>query len=228
LDQQGFMLNLEYPLTTPLPAPIAAKMPAWMKKNDPQSAETTRRETAQIQTAREAAALVTALVEQYSGVLYRVSYSILRNATDAEDAVQETFLRVLRHQDSLAEIRDQRVWLVRIAWNISLDRKRRKKTRPEDDDIDDLARVLPADGFTAEEQAIGSQQKNRVLALMEKLPAKERQVLMLSAFEELSTAQIAKIVGTTESSIRSRLFRARKEMAQLMGRDLPTAKGGAQ
>jgi len=220
------MQSVEIQFATKPSAPFAAEIPLWMKKTARNSKMAA--ELALEASRREAAAMVTALVEQYSGVLYRVSYSILRNATDAEDAVQETFLRVLKHQDSLAEIRDQRVWLVRIAWNISLDRKRRKKTRPEDDDIDDLARVLPAPGITAEDAAIGSQQQSRVLALMEKLPAKERQVLLLSAFDELSTAQIAQIIGTTESSIRSRLFRARKEMATLLGRDLPPVKGGVR
>src|SRR3984885_8698199 len=88
-----------------------------------------------------------ALVDQYAGALYRVAYSVLRNPSDAEDAVQETFLRVLRHRDSLHEIRDQRVWLVRIVWNVALDRTRRAKTRPETDDVTELARVLPADGL---------------------------------------------------------------------------------
>jgi len=55
-----------------------------------------------------------ALVDQYAGALYRVAFSVLRNPTDAEDAVQEAFLRVLRHRDTLGEIRDHRVWLIRI------------------------------------------------------------------------------------------------------------------
>ena len=96
------------------------------------------------QRAKEAA--VAALVSQYAGTLYRVAYSVLRNAADAEDAVQEAFLRVLRHRETLDEVRDQRVWLIRIVWNIVLDRKRRAKTRPETDDVAELARVLPADG----------------------------------------------------------------------------------
>ncbi len=94
--------------------------------------------------AEEAA--VAGLVSQYAGTLYRVAYSVLRNAADAEDAVQEAFVRVLRHRETLAEVRDQRVWLIRIVWNVVLDRKRRMKTRPETDDVAELARVLPADG----------------------------------------------------------------------------------
>ena len=161
-------------------------------------------------------AAVAALVDQYAGALYRVAFSVLRNAADAEDAVQEAFLRVLRHRNSLDEIRDQRVWLIRIVWNIVLDRKRRAKTRPETDDVDELARVLPSAGLSAEQLAAAAQHHAHVLACVDQLPAKERQVLLLSAFQELSSVEIASILGITESSVRSRLFRARNLMAGLL------------
>ena len=161
-------------------------------------------------------AQVAALVTQYAGALYRVAYSVLRNSADAEDAVQEAFMRVLRHRDTLDEVRDHRVWLIRIVWNIVLDRKRRAKTRPETDDVAELARVLPCGGLSAEEIASAAQHHAKVLGCVEKLPAKERQVLMLSAFEELSSVEIAEVLGITESSVRSRLFRARILMAELL------------
>jgi RNA polymerase sigma-70 factor (ECF subfamily) len=159
-----------------------------------------------------------ALVEQYASTLFRVAFSVLRNNADAEDAVQEAFLRVLRHRDTLEEVRDQRVWLVRIVWNIVLDRKRRAKTRPETDDVSELARVLPATGLSAEDRAAAAQHHAHVLAHVDQLPAKEREVLMLSAFEELNSVEIASILGITESSVRSRLFRARNLMAGLLER----------
>jgi len=159
-----------------------------------------------------------ALVDQYATTLYRVAFSVLRNAADAEDAVQEAFLRVLRHRDTLEEVRDHRVWLIRIVWNIVLDRKRRAKTRPETDDISDLARVLPATGLSADERAAAAQHHARILELVDRLPAKEREVLVLSAFEELNSVEIAEVLRITESSVRSRLFRARNLMAELLQR----------
>jgi RNA polymerase sigma-70 factor (ECF subfamily) len=159
---------------------------------------------------------IAALVDEYAGTLYRVAYSVLRNAADAEDAVQETYLRVLRHRDTLSEIRDARVWLVRIVWNVVLDRKRRSKTRPETDDVSELARVLPAAGLTAEERVAGAEHHASVLRAVEQLPAKEREVLILSAFEELSSVEIAQVLGTTESTVRSRLFRARNLLSPLL------------
>ncbi len=164
----------------------------------------------------DAGVVIAALVEQHAGTLYRVAYSVLRNSADAEDAVQEAYLRVLRHRDELSEIRDHRVWLVRIVWNVVLDRKRRTKTRPETDDVADLARMLPAGGLTAEERVASAQHHETVLRAVEQLPEKERRVLMLSAFEELSSVEIASVLGTTESTVRSRLFRARNLMAGLL------------
>jgi RNA polymerase sigma-70 factor (ECF subfamily) len=161
-------------------------------------------------------AAVAALVDEYASTLYRVAYSVLRNAADAEDAVQEAFIRVLRHRETLGEVRDHRVWLIRIVWNVVLDRKRRVKCRPETDDVSELARVLPSDGLSAEEIASAAEHHARVLACVEQLPAKEREVLHLSAFEELSSVEIASVLGISESSVRSRLFRARNLMAELL------------
>ena len=93
--------------------------------------------------------------------------------------VQETYLRVLRHRDSLGEIRDPRVWLVRIVWNVVLDRKRRAKTRPETDDIADLARLLPASGLTSEERVASAQHHEHVMRAVVRLPEKEQRVLLL-------------------------------------------------
>ena len=123
---------------------------------------------------------------------------------------------MLRHRDTLGEVRDHRVWLIRIVWNIVLDRKRRAKTRPETDDVADLARVLPSKGLSAEELAAAAQHHAHVLACVDQLPEKERQVLVLSAFEELTSVEIAAVLDITESSVRSRLFRARNLIAGLL------------
>src|SRR6201996_8798850 len=70
-----------------------------------------------------------AIVDAYSTLLFRVAHSVLRSRTEAEDVVQDVFIRLLEHRRSLSTVRDMRVWLIRIAWNLALDRKRRK--RPE-------------------------------------------------------------------------------------------------
>ena len=168
---------------------------------------------------QDAHAQVTALVEEYSATIYRVAYSVTRNAADAEDVVQETFLRVLRHSEKLTEVRDYRVWLVRIAWNLVLDRKRRAKTRPQTDDFEEVARVLPAGDLSAEKMVITGQRYSRILHLIDTLPHNEREVLLLSAVKELSTVEIALVLKTTESTIRSRLYRARHALAAMLEKE---------
>lgn len=159
---------------------------------------------------------IASLVQQYAQQLYRVAFSVMRNAAEAEDAVQDTFLRVLKNKNKLPEVRDARVWLVRITWNVVLDRKRRSKVRPETDDIADLERTLPCIGPGGEAATIGAAEYRRILGLIDTLPSKERQALLLSAVEELSTAEIASVLATSESSVRSRLFRARLLLGKLL------------
>jgi RNA polymerase sigma-70 factor (ECF subfamily) len=162
---------------------------------------------------------IAGLVAEYSTALYRVAFSVTRNAAEAEDAVQEAFLRVLKHESRLAEIRDYRVWLVRIVWNIVLDKKRRAKTRPENEDLADHARGLASCDRPADDAFISSQEESRILALIDCLPRREREALLLSAVQELTTAEIAATLGTTESSIRSRIFRARRELSVLLEKE---------
>ncbi len=168
-----------------------------------------------VQTASSDQAIA-CLVRQYAQQLYRVAFSVMRNTAEAEDAVQETFLRVLKNKNKLPEVRDARVWLVRITWNVVLDRKRRSKVRPETDDIADLVRTLPCIGPGGEAATIATAEYRRILGLIDTLPSKERQVLLLSAVEELTTTEIASILATSQSSVRSRLFRARLLLGKLL------------
>ena len=158
-----------------------------------------------------------ALVETYASLLFRVAHSILRNPAESEDVVQDVFLKVIEHQHSLPNIRDMRIWLVRIAWNLALDRRRR--IRP--DQMDDIfAQSLVASETPADEAMDEAQRMATVLREMERLPKKERQVLLLSALDELSTAETAAIVGRTESAVRALLFRARMRLRTRLQKEL--------
>jgi RNA polymerase sigma-70 factor, ECF subfamily len=159
-----------------------------------------------------------ALVEPYSALLFRVVHSVLRNTTEAEDVVQDVFVRVLEHRNALPDVRHMRTWLVRIAWNLALDRRRR--IRP--DQMDDLfAHSLAGSNVPADKALHEAQRMNAVLREIEKLPKSERNVLLLSAIEELGTTEIAAILGKTESGTRALLSRARTRLRQRL------EKGGA-
>jgi RNA polymerase sigma-70 factor, ECF subfamily len=151
------------------------------------------------------------LVRDHSALLYRVALSVLRNTAEAEDVVQDVFVRVLQHQAQLSGIAEVRPWLVRITWNLALDRRRRIRPDQMDEIFADglVAPALPADQALTEAHHI-----RQVLAAMERLPKSERQALLLSAMDELSTAEIATVIGKSESSVRSLLFRARTHLRE--------------
>ncbi len=154
------------------------------------------------------------LVETYSALLFRVAFSVVRSRAEAEDVVQDVFVRVLEHRSALPAIRDTRVWLVRIAWNLALDRRRR--IRPEQMD-DSFAAGLIAPNLAADQVLNEAQRIRAALDKIERLPRAERQVLLLSALEELGTAEIAQVMRKSESAVRALLFRARTRLrAQLI------------
>ena len=154
------------------------------------------------------------LVAQYSSLLFRVAHSVLRSRAEAEDVVQDTFVRVLEHERkahrrTLDPIRDMRVWLIRITWNLAIDRRRR--IRP--DQMDDLfAETLIAKNLPADQALDEAQRMKSVLRELDRLPQKERQILLLSALDELGTAELAAVTGRSESAVRALLFRARTRL----------------
>jgi RNA polymerase sigma-70 factor, ECF subfamily len=158
---------------------------------------------------------LTSLVETYSGLLFRVAYYVLRGRSEAEDVVQDAFVRVIEHRHSLPAVRDMRVWLVRIAWNLAIDRRR--GVRPEQFD-QSFAESLVAKSVPADEALDEAQRLKSVLCEMERLPKGERHVLLLSAIEELDTTEMAKVLGKSESAVRALLFRARTRLRERLER----------
>ena len=137
--------------------------------------------------------------------------SILRNPAEAEDVVQDTFVRVLQHQAKLSTLREPRVWLIRIAWNLALDRQRRN--RPEQ--IDELfAQTLVAPNTPTDIALDETRRITATLREIDLLPKKEREVLLLVALEEISNTEIAQVLGKSESAVRALLFRARTRLRE--------------
>lgn len=154
------------------------------------------------------------MVETYSTLLFRVAHSVVRNPHEAEDIVQDTFVRVLQHRQSLPAVRELRLWLVRVAWNLALDRRRR--IRP--DQMDDLfAGTIAANSASADRAYSDTQQLRTVLHEIDRLPKPERHALLLSAVDEMGTADIAAVLGKSESAVRALIFRARTRLKQRCG-----------
>ncbi len=148
-------------------------------------------------------------VREHARLVYRVAYSVLRNHHDAEDATQETFVRVLRYRRKLAGVRDARTWLARIAWRVAVGRKRRVAEVALHDAGDKTTRIRSL-AIAADEVVLSGEMKEFLETLIAALPAKLRDPLTLSTLEEMSPGDIAEVLGINQAAVRSRLFRARQ------------------
>jgi len=151
---------------------------------------------------------VESVVCEHARFVFKVAYSILRNVEDAEDVVQETFLRVHRSGE-LPNVREVRPWLARIAWRVALDR-----VHPRQEVA--LGPMMEA-GFqahakeTGAEQLLVEQEQVELLhRLIVTLPEELRHALVLSTVEEMNSVEIGKVLGIPETTVRTRLFRARQ------------------
>ena len=153
-----------------------------------------------------AATDVEALVREHARFVYRVAYSVLRNPQNAEDAVQETFLRVWKNRGKLAEVRDARLWLARIAWRVAVDRV---KQRPEQA-LEEMVSEPPSGEEPADERLAGEQLRRLMQTLVAGLPPELREVVALSTAQEMTSSDMAEVLGIPESTVRTRLFRARQ------------------
>jgi RNA polymerase sigma-70 factor (ECF subfamily) len=160
--------------------------------------------------------LLEAAVRNHSRLVYRIAYSVLRDHADAEDATQETFLRVLRYEKKFARVDDPKAWLARIAWRLAVERRQkvvRACARAEHSEVE-----LPSSNAGAE-QILLEQERGALLdRLIEALPEELRDPLVLSALGEMSAREVAAVLGISEAAVRSRSFRARQILKEkLMG-----------
>jgi RNA polymerase sigma-70 factor (ECF subfamily) len=156
--------------------------------------------------AQSEAEQVEAVVREHARFVYQVAYAVLRHPQEAEDAAQETFIRVWKHAKELAGVLNQRAWLARIAWRAACDRRRKHAVVTGDEGLQELA----ADGASAEECLMRSQQIALLERMIATLPGDLRETLILSTVEEMTSVEIAEVLDIPESSVRVRLLRARQ------------------
>lgn len=163
-----------------------------------------------------------AAVREHARLVFRIAYSVLRNHHDAEDATQEAFMRTLRYRRKFEGVRDSKSWLARIAWRVAVERgKRRPEISLSDSETAEAAVELRSQLASAEDTVMGRELGTLLESLISALPEHLRDALRLSTIEELAPAEIAEILETSESSVRSRLFRAR----QILKEKLATLDG---
>jgi len=147
------------------------------------------------------------LVERQSRFLFRVAYAVVRNAHDAEDVVQETFLKLYR-TGAWERMQNERAFLARSAWRMAL---AKRSARPAADPDCTASR---ASGRSPEDTAIAADWSSTVHRLIDALPESLRRPLALSAVQELTSREIAGIMGIREGTVRSRILRARQILCE--------------
>ena len=144
---------------------------------------------------------------------FRVAYGVLRHAADAEDVAQEALLKAYRNFGRLRERAKFRGWLVRIAFRMALDRWRSVKRR-EKRETPGAQPESSAVGPTVEELAASSEFQARLERAMEELPEKFRLVVLLAGIQGYTLDEIAGMLGIPMGTVKSRLFFARRKLAE--------------
>jgi RNA polymerase sigma-70 factor (ECF subfamily) len=164
----------------------------------------------------------TVLVERQSRFVFRVAYAVLLNSHDAEDAVQETFLKLYRN-GGWQHVGNERAFLARVAWRVAVDRRRSSNpSAPAGESEVELPSLNPG----PEQTLVAANQHALVHSMIDALPDELRLPLVLSAADELNSREIAAVLGIPEGTVRTRLQRAlqvlRQRLANLNTRNQET------
>jgi RNA polymerase sigma-70 factor (ECF subfamily) len=144
---------------------------------------------------------------------YRVARGVLRNSADAEDVAQEAMLRAYRQFERLRDRSRFKAWLVRIAFRLALDRLRSGKRRELRDTLWSQPEHHPP-AATAEDLAASNEFQAHLDKALAELPEKLRLVLLLAAMEGRTIDEIAAMLGISTGTVKSRIFYARRQLAE--------------
>lgn len=152
------------------------------------------------------------LYNRYKGPVYAFCYKMLLDSDAAKDVMQETFLRVYENRDRLMKSDAFKSWLFTIARNQCLNALRRSGRHVSLPD----AQELPPVSETPFTQMEKSEQVRFVTRFLESLPPEYREVIILREYQNLSYEEIAAVTRSSLSAVKSRLFKARRKLAQQM------------
>jgi RNA polymerase sigma-70 factor (ECF subfamily) len=159
------------------------------------------------------------LVEHYQRAVFNLTYRMLGDAQEAEDASQEAFLRAYANLARYDSERSFKTWLLSIASNHCIDLLRKRRliwlSIDEDEGLDPYPALVSPEP-TPEDTYVAGERSAEIQTLMAQLPPDYRAVVVLRYWYDMSYTEIAESMGTTESAIKSRLFRARQALARLM------------
>ena len=156
------------------------------------------------------------LIEAYQGPVFNLAYRMLNNAGEAEEAAQEAFVRAYTRLDSYDPAHKFSTWMLSITSNYCIDviRKRRAIMLSLDEPLPPHPALHSDKTAGPEAQTLMNEQQQMVQTLLQELPDDYRQTVVLRYWHDLSYEEIADLMHTTVSAIKSRLFRARRMLGQ--------------
>ncbi|SRR6266852_655315 len=159
------------------------------------------------------------LVERHSHIIFRLAFRMMENEQDAEEIVQETFLRAYRALDGFESRANFGTWIYRIALNRCYDVLAQRKARPvtqpqEDPEAPDLIEQIPTTNPNQERRVLSQEIGVRVRSAMEQLTTGERIAFTLRHFEGRSIEEIAQVLNVREGVAKNRVHRAVKKLRQ--------------
>jgi RNA polymerase sigma-70 factor (ECF subfamily) len=150
-----------------------------------------------------------ARIADCSTLAFRVAFSVLRQQQDAEDVAQEAFVRAHRNFRTLRNRESFRAWLVRTTWRLALDHRRGEQRRSARQNAHANSAIrFPADALAAAERA------EALWEAIDTLPEKLRITIVLSAIEGHELADVARLLGVPEGTVKSRLYHARQQLQE--------------
>jgi RNA polymerase sigma-70 factor, ECF subfamily len=157
------------------------------------------------------------LVERHSRAVYRLALRMTGNAHDAEDVVQETFLKAYRQLGRFESRANFSTWLHRIAVNCSIDLIRSRPNRETGHDANDLEHFAASPGLehgagTPERLMLSTEVQDRISSAMSALSRMERAAFVLRHFEGQSIEEISRALGLKTNAAKHSIFRAVKKM----------------
>ena len=155
-----------------------------------------------------------AVVRRYERLVLVTALRLLGEMEDAKDASQEVFLRLYRNLGKLERTGNLPAWLYRVTVNVCHDVRRKRPVEAQVDELD----AVPA-GTPDPQRAAGDAERRRALDLsLRQLPERERTAIVLRDLEGLSTEEVARVMGTSEATVRSQICQARVKMRGFLER----------
>jgi RNA polymerase sigma-70 factor (ECF subfamily) len=148
--------------------------------------------------------------------LYRYAMAITRNPTEAEDLVQETYVRAIRAMGSLGACGNHKSWLFTILRNLRINQLRRQRIAPEIDVSEKAENIFVETSRDPHALYVGKVERERVRDAIQHLSIGQREIILLREYEELSYQELAGILNCPVGTVMSRLGRARAKLRALL------------